>query len=208
MLMAGVCADAVWAEEGLATRERDPRLQGRALTLCSHDHLFPRRKLDRNSLGSSHHSHDCVHAFLQGHNGDHDLGQVFTLITPYYCNTAANPPRQYNTRDRQLVLNRLPMRIPLSGALYVTFNSVQIDFVYFTWNTIFSRGMLLRCSLEIGGVPKSMQRSKEGKRLYRQSCSSSSSSSEEVAAVVGSSGSCCHTTTTDPVATHCFLSKP
>ena len=43
-------------------------------------------------------------------------------------------PRQYNTRDRQLVLNRLPM-LPLSGALYVTFNSVQIDFVYFTaWN--------------------------------------------------------------------------
>ena len=39
-------------------------------------------------------------------------------------------PRQYNTRDRQLVLNRLPM-LPLSGALYVTFNSVQIDFVYF-----------------------------------------------------------------------------
>ena len=43
-------------------------------------------------------------------------------------------PRQYNTRDRQLVLNRLPM-LPLSGALYVTFNSVQIDFVYFiAWN--------------------------------------------------------------------------
>ena len=47
-------------------------------------------------------------------------------------------PRQYNTRDRQLVLNRLPM-LPLSGALYVTFNSVQIDFVYFiAWNAFTS----------------------------------------------------------------------
>ena len=44
-----------------------------------------------------------------------------------------SPVRQYNTRDRQLVcnLNRLPIMLPLSGALYVTFNSVQIDFVYF-----------------------------------------------------------------------------
>ena len=43
-------------------------------------------------------------------------------------------PRQYNTRDRQLVLYRLPICKPLSGALYVTFNSVQIDFVYFIGN--------------------------------------------------------------------------
>ena len=46
-------------------------------------------------------------------------------------------PRQYNTRDRQLVLNRLPM-LPLSGALYVTFNSVQIDFVYFIARNAFT----------------------------------------------------------------------
>ena len=48
-------------------------------------------------------------------------------------------PRQYNTRDRQLVLYRLLPILPLSGALYVTFNSVQIDFVYFiAWNAFTS----------------------------------------------------------------------
>ena len=60
-----------------------------------------------------------------------------------------SPLRQYNTRDRQLVcnLNRLPIMLPLSGALYVTFNSVQIDFVYFIL-----RAMVLRY-----GVRKSKQ---------------------------------------------------
>lgn len=83
-------------------------------------------------------------------------------------------PRQYNTRDRQLVLNRLPM-LPLSGALYVTFNSVQIDFVYFiAWNGFHY------------GVAKSRQcSSKGGKRLYRQNCSGRVRSRQSVVA-------CCH----------------
>ena len=54
-----------------------------------------------------------------------------SLPTPITVTLLPLDPRQYNTRDRQLVLYRLPICKPLSGALYVTFNSVQIDFVYF-----------------------------------------------------------------------------
>ena len=58
------------------------------------------------------------------------LARLSSLPPPITVTLLPTHPRQYNTRDRQLVLNRLPI-LPLSGALYVTFNSVQIDFVYF-----------------------------------------------------------------------------
>ena len=58
------------------------------------------------------------------------LARLSSLSPPITVTLLPTHPRQYNTRDRQLVLNRLPI-LPLSGALYVTFNSVQIDFVYF-----------------------------------------------------------------------------
>ena len=79
-------------------------------------------------------------------------------------------PRQYNTRDRQLVLNRLPM-LPLSGALYVTFNSVQIDFVYFSdaYVSPMECFHIVESTLASGKACKIA--AKEGKRFYRQSCS-------------------------------------
>ena len=104
--LLGVCADAVWAEEGLAARERDPGLQGRALTFCGHDHHFSGRKVDRHE--PPHHSY----AFL-GHDGDHDLGQALVLITPYYCNTAANPPPAIQYKRSSTRLKSSPYVTPI-----------------------------------------------------------------------------------------------
>ena len=95
-------------------------------------------------------------------------------------------PRQYNTRDRQLVLNRLPM-LPLSGALYVTFNSVQIDFVYFiAWNA-FTR----------------WRAQKQGQWREKVVSTKLQERASEEAPVVGGS-SCCHTAA---VASELLLSK-
>ena len=104
--LLGVCADAVWAEEGLAARERDPWLQGRALTFCGHDPHFSGRKVDRHE--PPHHSY----AFL-GHDGDHDLGQALVLITPYYCNTAANPPPAIQYKRSSTRLKSSPYFTPI-----------------------------------------------------------------------------------------------
>ena len=91
------------------------------MALCSHDHV-PR---------SPQESHDCQYsAFLVELIENHDCDQTLILITPNYCNTAANDPSAIQYKRSSLVLYRLLM-LPLSGALYVTFNSVQIDFVYF-----------------------------------------------------------------------------
>ena len=91
------------------------------MALCSHDHV----------PCSTQESHDwqCP-AFLVELIENHDCDQMLILITPNYCNTAANDPSAIQYKRSSLVLYRLLM-LPLSGALYVTFNSVQIDFVYF-----------------------------------------------------------------------------
>ena len=87
------------------------------------------------------------------------LARLSSLSPPITVTLLPTHPRQYNTRDRQLVLNRLPI-LPLSGALYVTFNSVQIDFVYF----------ILICSCAQKHATRWLW--ERGERLYyRQSCS-------------------------------------
>ena len=91
------------------------------MALCSHDHV----------PCSPQESQHCQYsAFLVELIENHDCDQTLILITPNYCNTAANNPSAIQYKRSSLVLYRLLM-LPLSGALYVTFNSVQIDFVYF-----------------------------------------------------------------------------
>ena len=98
------------------------------------------------------------------------LARLSSLSPPITVTLLPTHPRQYNTRDRQLVLNRLPI-LPLSGALYVTFNSVQIDFVYFidAYVSHLECFHIVESTLASGKACKIA--AKEGKRFYRQSCS-------------------------------------
>ena len=120
------------------------------MALCSHDHV----------PCSTQESQHCQYsAFLVELIENHDCDQTLILITPNYCNTAANDPSAIQYKRSSLVLYRLLM-LPLSGALYVTFNSVQIDFVYF----------ILICSCAQKHATRWIR--ERGERLYyRQSCS-------------------------------------
>ena len=91
------------------------------MALCSHDHV---------PCSTQESQHCQCPAFFVELIENHDCDQMLILITPNYCNTAANDPSAIQYKRSSLVLYRLLM-LPLSGALYVTFNSVQIDFVYF-----------------------------------------------------------------------------
>ena len=131
------------------------------MALCSHDHV---------PCSPQESQHCQCSAFLVELIENHDCDQTLILITPNYCNTAATYPSAIQYKRSSLVLYRLLM-LPLSGALYVTFNSVQIDFVYFIDAYVSPLECVHIVELTLASGKACKIAAKEGKRFYRQSCS-------------------------------------